>query len=200
MRSCEPQPLPQVEVTSHERPIQTDNTKPIREITRMAAGAYRPSGRWAHATGLTVGVFRFETKYKIRSILEKQSGIGCYWLDAVTVELNFSPTVYIAREFPAGTCRHEAVFAHEMKHVAVDREILAEYLPVVKSRLEQATAQLGVIGPKPRAGEAEVKRRIGGAVEQAVNQVLEKIQAERRSWQQTVDTPQEYRAVQAKCG
>jgi hypothetical protein len=87
-----------------------------------------------------------------------------------------------------------------LKHIAVDREILAEYLPTVKRRLEEATARLGVIGPRPRAAEAEIKRRIGNTVEQAINEVLDKIQAERRTRQQTVDTPQEYRAVQAKCG
>lgn len=199
MRSCEPQPPPRIEVTSVERPVQTDNSKSIREVTALAAGAYRPAGAWAHATGLTVGVFRFETKYKIRSITQAGSGINCYWLDTVTVELNFAPTVYIAREYPVGACRYDAVFAHEMKHVAVDREILGEYLPLVKDGLQEVADRVGVIGPTPRTAEAEVKRRIGATIEQAVNQTLDKIQVERRRRQQIVDTPQEYRAVQAKC-
>ena len=199
MQSCEAQGPPEIEVTSAERPLVTDNSKSIGEITGMAAGAYRPAGAWVHATGLTVGVFQFETKYRIRSTVERFSGTGCYWLDAVTVELNFVPKVYIAREYAEGSCRYRAVLAHEMKHVAVDREILAEYLPVVRERLRNASAELGVIGPKSRGGEAEAKRRIGGVIERAVNQVLEKIQAERRRRQQTVDTPREYRAVQARC-
>lgn len=199
MRSCEPPPPPQIEVNTVEAPIQTDNTKSVREVTTLAAGAYRPAGAWAHATGLTVGIFQFETKYKIRANLELLSGAGCYWLDAVTVELNFVPTVYVAREYAPGTCRHAAILAHEMKHVGVDREILATYLPIVRSRLREVSAELGVIGPKPKTAEGEVRRQIGSTIEQAVNQVMEKIQAERRRRQQTVDTPQEYRAVQAAC-
>jgi hypothetical protein len=47
-------------------------------------------------------------------------------------------TVYVAREYPVGSCNYKAVKRHEDKHVAIARRLVSEY----RSRLERVVRDL----------------------------------------------------------
>ena len=196
--ACEPRPLPTVEVTSSEGAIDVDNSKSVRELTQIAANAYGPEGRVAHTSGMTRGVFKLDANFVIRAD-GPISGPICYSLHRIKVDIQYRATVYIASEHPPNSCHYRELLAHEMKHVAVDRELIRDAKAQVGEHVLNTTEQIGRFASLPLDTEASVRQAYNGILAQALSEALERIQAERNKRQRVIDTPEEYKRVAATC-
>lgn len=103
-------------------------------------------------------------------------GGNCTYLRAVHVVIGLKRLeILIDRAYPAGTCEHDAILAHEEQHVAVAREAMSRYqaaigaalgaasLPVAQFATGPGDPQAAFLGPLRRAIEpvaAAIQRRI----------------------------------------
>lgn len=92
------------------------------------------SGRMREAAGLTLVLAGTVQTYTSQA--QAQSGTDCVVFHGIRIVPMREVTVYVAREYPVGSCNYKAVRRHEDKHVAIARRLVSEY----RSRLE------GVVG------------------------------------------------------
>ena len=178
-------------------PLRTDYSQSIGQLARKP-GRPPVTGRTANAHTLGLTASQYNQQWQV-SIVTASLGQGRYCGAAQILTVTFGydqRTVYVARELPQGSCIHAEVLAHEMRHVAVDEQLLREYVPALKRRLEDVVARLG-----PAQGRSE--RQVASAIEQpikaAMRQLIDEFGRERSARQARVDTPAEYERISRSC-
>jgi hypothetical protein len=105
-------------------------------------------------------------------------------------------TVYVSREAAADPCREAAVLAHELKHVAVYRQRLAEIGEELRPALAATFGDRVFYFASRADGQMEMQqtleRELGAALEDSTRKI--------RARQEEVDSPEEYARVAAACG
>lgn len=189
--SCPPSPAA-VEVVGAIDPPRIDNTVPQPALQRIAG--QRRAGR---ALGLYTA--RLEAHWTIALGHREEGGESCRWIDRVVVTLSMpSRVIYIIRERRPGSCAYTSVLAHEREHQATDAAVIEAYRPRLRAAVADAiqslpAATLTASGP----GAAE---QLAAPISAALARAFGALKREREARQKQVDTPAEYRRVNAACG
>ena len=114
----------------------------------------------------------------------------------ITVRYGFSPmTVYVAREFPPGSCAYREIHAHEMRHVrAYQDHLKAIEKPIADALQARFAGTAPWRGPKGEANarlQQELQERWVPYVKREINKV--------DAAQALIDTPEEYARVAESC-
>jgi len=110
-----------IEVVAVLAPVQCDFTRSAAELTSV-----RPAGgKGRITTGLTVSRRSTRLTASVSALTDK-NGQGCM-RPRVRVELLLREhIVYVAREFPRGTCAHRDTLEHEHVHVRINEQQLQD--------------------------------------------------------------------------
>jgi hypothetical protein len=125
-------PDPIIEIQELPDPVY-DHSLSKSEISSLENES---SGRMREAAGLTLVLAGTVQTYT--SPAQAQSGTNCVVFHGVRIIPMKQVTVYVAREYPVGSCNYNAVKRHEDKHVAIARGLVSEY----RSRLERVVGGL----------------------------------------------------------
>ena len=114
----------------------------------------------------------------------------------ITVRYGFNPmTVYVAREFPAGSCAYGEIHAHEMRHVAA----YEEHIAAIEAELTK-TLQRRFNGTAPWRGPAgEIAEKLRRELDERWLPYLQREIAKVDGAQAKIDTDEEYERVAASC-
>lgn len=123
----------------------------------------------------------------------------CFWYDKVDIYLHIKPTIYIANDFPRGSCMFNAIMEHEQKHVLVDREIVNKYAATIGNAIQGDIARSRLFGPSPLSQKNEIQSAIGKKVQDLLNQYTTQMSDERRKRQQKIDSLEEYERINHLC-
>ncbi|MDE1152929.1 MAG: hypothetical protein PW788_10370 [Micavibrio sp.] len=148
--------------------------------------------------GLTRG--KISARYEMSfSYQEVTPGKFCFWTEKVSVKMDYTPVVFIASDYPAGSCRYKDTIAHEMRHVRMDRDTLAEYIPRIKQVSLEAAR--GTNAPAPPGKKAiEGQKSIALArFKKAFDSIMNQLNADRKIRQQSIDTRAEYLRTTHAC-
>ncbi|WP_299438981.1 hypothetical protein [uncultured Rhodospira sp.] len=148
------------------------------------------------AVGLTVtrSGFSFSTRTEI---FRRRDGALCVYLRGVEAAMNQVDTVvYIAREYPKGSCNYRAIYEHEKMHVGVYYFTQKDYAPRVERELERLVRY---VNPRVVRNRAEAREVHVEMINEGVAHVLEDMEAERRRRNAALDTPENYARERAKC-
>jgi hypothetical protein len=112
------------------------------------------------------------------------------------VSYGFSPmTVYVAREFPEGSCAFKEIYAHELRHVKAYQEHLAsienELRETLTGRFATGEPWRGPLGQTQSRLQQELDERWLPYIQRAINRAEEA--------QALIDTPEEYARVTDSC-
>ncbi len=124
---------------------------------------------------------------------------ACVWISTVEIVVRSRPEVLIAREYPPGTCEHDAVMEHEMKHVRVDHNLAARYAERFRRAAQDAVGGLGVRYVSDIGDMQRVQKTLENRIGAAIDAVSAEYQRDRNRFQNAVDRPSEYRRVHALC-
>lgn len=152
-----------------------------------------------HVGGMMKGGISLKSSVLVSTMTYPRSKVTCQWVDKMDVTIAIDPTIYIARQHKKGACKHQGIMGHEMKHVYVDREIVKRYAPVIKKYLENAVFKVGIVGPKPARDAHKFQKKITDYMEKQLKIVSDKMYADRRIKQQSVDNLKEYERVAGLC-
>jgi hypothetical protein len=188
---CEALPPPRFEVEALPVLHVEDDSVSLHDLTRIhAPGADR------HRTiGLTTGQLAYESTLESKGIEDARGGRACM-RPSVKIVLRVTPmTVYVAREFATDSCRRPAIMAHEMKHVAVYREYLAEVVADIGRELPGALGTDVVYAKSAAAAQAVLRARL----QAFMPPFMQKRYAELAARQAAIDTPEEYARLAHTC-
>jgi hypothetical protein len=151
------------------------------------------SGRMREAAGLTLVVAGTVQTYTSKA--QAQTGTDCVVFHGIRVVPMRQVIVYVAREYPLGSCNYKAVKRHEDKHVEIARRLVSEYRP----RLERVVGDLRLqsrgfpTGEDPNASTGKVNSEVVSAVQG----VIDELQAEIMSANRVLDKSDTERTLSA---
>ena len=190
--NCEQLPGPSVTLKRYEEPISLDTRTSVRTLTLLGPTSTRPGKQ---VLGLTRGTatVRFETR--VDSYIDRSGQWECA-SPQITVSYGFSPmTVYVAREFPAGSCAYKEIYQHELRHVSAYqthlKSIEKDIAATLSARFTSAGPWRGPRGQARARLQQELEERWAPYVKREINKV--------EASQALIDTPEEYARVAASC-
>jgi hypothetical protein len=105
--------------------------------------------------------------------------------------------IYIASD--DGDCRHATALAHEMQHAAIDRGIIARYIPIFRSRLATMVDAMSAAAPEAALDIDARRSRIEEKINAMIAVTSEVMNADQVAQQRELDSPEEYRRRSNAC-
>lgn len=199
---CSQAPAPRIRAKPEAAVVQYDYSQSHAELGTLDIDTVSPYGadHPAKVGGLMSGEISVQTRMEVMQDRFPVRGAGCVHVSKIDVTLHIRPTIYIAREFPRGTCRHEAIIAHEKKHVQTDMMVAQKYAGIIEARLSAQLKKNGYsFGPYPLEKIPAVQKSLQESLIAAVNEQVEVMTQERMGLQQGIDSLAEYDRVAAQC-
>jgi len=126
-------------------------------------------------------------------------GTHCLWVRRVSIDVRHPPPdVYVAREYPPGSCPYRAILAHEKAHVAAVRETVDRFKPRLRwvlTSLRIPTGRRPISVASPEAGQARVDK----LMRDLAAPVIEEMAAALHGAHERLDSPTGYREVRKRC-
>jgi hypothetical protein len=161
-------------------PLTIDHSKSVAEITAAQAKGGFPA---EHGLGL------FQNRVKTELVIEPGK-FQARRLD-LTTRIKTAPIIYIAREFPKGSCAWDVVHSHELLHQLYDLEVLRALPDEIQGITRAAFA----------TDELDWSRPVN--LERARNRFFQLYKfvydALSRPRHQTIDSPESYRRLSQQC-
>lgn len=164
----------------------------LEALQKLGTQASRPGHQ---VLGLTRGQAVVSYELKLPRLLDASGRWECA-SPQLTLRYGYRPiTIYVAREFPRGSCAHQEILAHEQRHVetyqAHARHIEAEILATLQRRFAGKGPWRGPAHQIPEQLRQELEQRWVPYVKRMLDQV--------EPAQREIDTPEEYARVAASC-
>lgn len=189
---CDQLPKPSVTVKRLEERLTYNTEYSYRSLTNIGAALARPGKQ---VLGLTRGTASVQFATSTPSFIDPSGRWECA-SPQITLTFGFSPmTVYVAREFPQGTCAYKEILEHEMRHVKTYQEHIARIEKDLTSTLTERFASgavwRGAAGQTASKLQRELDQRWVPYVQREIKRVDEA--------QALIDTPEEYERVANSC-
>ncbi len=198
--TCTVPHAPRIMVTPSSAPIQYEFSLSSEELDRFQSNTVNP---YAPGTDVTTGGLRHDrpqikTEVQWGTMHDPLRDTMCFWYQSITVNIDLSPKIYVAKENDNKTCR-AAILEHELKHVDVDREVINEYARTIGLAVKQAVDGVGAIGPYNRHEAEGIQKKLVEHIKAAVDSQKFLLYQEMARRQGQVDTLEEYERVNQIC-
>lgn len=191
--NCDRLPKPTVTLKRHQEAFSLDLQTSFRTLTLLGPTSTRPG---MQVLGLTRGTAIVSFQTRIVSYVDPGGRWECA-SPQLTVTYGYSPmTVYVAREFPRGSCAWNEIHRHELRHVRTYQD----HLESIEPELREALQKRFVTGDPWRGPVGQTRNRIQQELEERwapyVKRMINKVDLA----QAQIDTPEEYARVASSCG
>lgn len=198
--------LPQISFTLHPISVNWHYNKTrdqIRVLRAKSGGKVAAVGPNWQSIGLTLATTVLAVDVSVEAVPIRGSKLGAaapeYCARLISADVKFGTTrldAYVARDYRQGSCPFQVVRDHEDKHIAVHRDAIDHYAPLIEQRLQEAAPALPLVRVSdPKEGAERLRKmlhndlsRIFDAMNKAVN----------RS-NGALDTPEAYEAERQLC-
>lgn len=138
------------------------------------------------------------------NLTESRSASGaeaCVGFDRLRVTFRMEPRIYLASEKTHDDCMARVLLEHELKHVQIDKDILAKYQTQARESLEFAFGMPTdvMVGPVPVSLIPDVKAELNGRVQGALTGIVRQVMVERLDRQREFDSHAEYAHLSNSC-
>ena len=149
--------------------------------------------------GLTTSDARFETVPKVMYQPMPDGRSTCVVLTDITVVFVVDPiSVDIASDYQPGSCAYAEILGHENQHVQFARDAMDATLPEVTQRISAAVQAYQSQIVAARTGK-EAADMVIKAVSDTIQPAFVSYQRLARELNGSIDTPQSYAALHARC-
>ena len=199
---CRVKTPPRINVLPSKSRVSYDFSKTRAQLNSVDIDTVSPYGPNHKTTvsGLMSGSIQVQNQVSFLYETYDQLGLGCVYLKSIDVKVHIDPTIFIAKELPRGSCLHNAVLAHERKHVREDQLVVNKYANVIGKALESAINHQGAaFGPYDIDRMPVIQKNIQTSLNKIVKKYNQKMNEERQRRQQAIDTLEEYESIGKRC-
>jgi len=194
---CPPYAAPiKVNFVTDNVPTVYNNALNVTGIqTVMRRRGHVNAGLHQRALGLTSSQFGFAISGQ--TYANPLRGGYCVYLRAVDVQFGYHEMdVFIASEYRPQTCEYKTIMDHENQHVAINRNTIKEYAPLVRQELER---QLALLQPRFTAEpQASSDRKISD-LQNKLDPLLDGMERAIQQRNAVIDTNVNYAAIAEMC-
>jgi hypothetical protein len=198
---CRPDAPAKIHIQPATENIVYDFSESFLTLSQRPKDPKNPYAENVHAitTGLMEGGWEATMEGQMAGKTHPGKNLSCLWFSDITITLKLAPTIYIANEFPKGTCMYDHVMTHELKHINVDRAMINKYAADLGKSLQAALRQKKVWGPTPSNNVERTKKQMSAYVNRIIKARLRALSVERTRRQRAVDTVKEYESAKGAC-
>jgi hypothetical protein len=129
-------------------------------------------------------------------MMRRADGRFCVWVTDVAARIGDPELdVYVAANYPEGTCEYNVVREHENQHVEINRSVVHAWGPQIGAKLREVVAQSF---PMEAANNADVQR-VPNMLMDRLQPLFEAMNVELRQKNGAIDTPENYRRTAERC-
>lgn len=179
--------------------ISYDFSKSLKDLNGAEYGAEAASPPSSHAIGRFFHSVVFGLRLKTEAI-SYNDGTVCSRIGNVDLDITVGGnTIFVAREFPRGSCAFNAILAHEHRHLELSSAFLGTLAPGVQERLDAIMRDIDI-----NANPSESKEDKAARLEQVLRAFADELQnhasLDLRALQQArVDSPEEFERNKTIC-
>jgi hypothetical protein len=189
---CADLPKPSVTIKRLEAPIALNTTYGYKSLTNIGSARARPGQQ---VLGLTRGNATARFASNTPTAVDASGRWECA-SPQIVLTYGFSPlTVYVAREFPPGSCAHKEIHEHEMRHVQTYQTHLAD----IEKTLSETLAARFATGAPWRGPVGETAARLQSELNERWLPYVQREIAKVDAAQALIDTTEEYQRVTNAC-
>lgn len=198
---CKPNKPPTINVKTSTDNISYDFSLSEKQLNKFSISTVSPYGDniITDVGGLMKGGIETTQQMSFGTITNPNINQMCVWHDKIELTLHIRPTIFVANDFPKGTCMHNSILEHEHKHVIVDREIVNKYAALIGQAMQNDVAKYTVFGPFPSSQSQIQINQIKARLQNILKTYTTQMSTERRKRQQAVDSLAEYERVNKSC-
>jgi hypothetical protein len=184
-RSCQEQLPPSVvTVTTAPSAIRYDFSKSVRDLSHTMS--YHKSAPGSNTLGLTVTEMKFASKWAW-STLPGPAGQSCVRASVAVTVSGDPQTIFVAKEFPQGSCAFNEIVKHELRHAQASQSHLERVADYYQKAIGDAFGQTILYGDAGQL-KAHVQDALQGKWMPQIKADLAKVSYLHAQ----IDTPQEY--------
>jgi len=159
-----------------------------------------PTFEGARIRGLTLADFAMDSLYRFRVKRRWFRGGYLAWVEDLKVEFGFRDMkVFMAKEYPEGSCEHYHIREHENEHVRLHREVYERYKPILEAAVASSKEVPLHSSPVTVATLQEGKKIVGERISSVLNPVFERFNQELRDENGKIDTAASYDELRRRC-
>jgi hypothetical protein len=198
---CRADRAARIEIKTSTDQVLWDYNKSEKQLNSFDIDTVNPYGNnvITDVGGLMQGGIELKETMRFKTLTHNRLQQICYWYDKVVISLHIRPTIYIAKEFPRGTCKHNAIKQHELKHINIDREIVNKYASLIGAGVKKELDRQYLFGPHHVSQAKEVEAFMKARLERVLKYYSNMMDDERKRRQQLVDSLHEYERVNQLC-
>lgn len=198
---CKADAAPVISVKTSTDQVTWEYSRSEKELNHFSIDTVSPYGKdvITDVGGLMQGGIELTEAMRFKTLTHNGLKQICYWFESVVITLHIRPTIFIAREFPQGTCKHNAIREHELKHINVDREIVNKYANLIGEAVRSDLSKQAVFGPYKVSQGPEVEAYLKTRLENILKYYSKLMDDERRRRQQVIDSLSEYERINNMC-
>lgn len=199
---CHAKTSPKINVIPTNSVVKYDFTKTKPQLNSVDVDTVSPYGpnHKTYVSGLMSGSIQVNHQVSFMHETYDQLDQGCLYLKEVEVKVHIDPTIFIAKEYPQGSCMHNAVLTHERKHVKEDQLIVNKYSNIIGKALAKLVDSQGpAFGPYEIARLPFVQQNIQNSLQKVVTKYNDMMNLERQRRQQAIDSLEEYESIGKRC-
>jgi hypothetical protein len=190
---CDQLPKPSVSVQLLDEAVTLNTQYGYKELTHLGSALGPRPGK------LVMGLTRGNAVVKFSSATPTRTERTGQWECAspqLTLTVGFRPmTVYVGKEFPAGSCAYNEIHQHELRHVKTYQSHLAKIKQDLGDTLNQRFATGGAWRGPLGQTHARLQRELDERWLPYVQRELRRVDAD----QELIDTPEEYERIANSC-
>lgn len=189
---CDQLPAPAVTIKRLDSKVSTNFQYGYKSLTNIGASLSRPGQQ---VLGLTRGNASVRLASSTPGYVDQSGRWECI-SPQITLTYGFSPmTVYVAREFPEGSCAYKEIYEHELRHVSAYQAHVAEIESELKEMMTRRFSTGGPWRGPVGVSRARLQQELDERWMPYVQRQLKRVEAA----QALIDTPEEYARVAESC-
>jgi hypothetical protein len=121
----------------------------------------------------------------------------CARIDTLKIKIVFNDLrVYVARDYPRGSCQYAAIIAHEHEHVDIFRTVLNKYRAIIERRSLAFVSNM-----KPGLGltQEEAYQKVIRQIDHLWDELEQDMSREMAAKNATIDSPESYKQLSRQC-
>lgn len=199
---CHAKTAPKINILPSKSSVKYDFSKTKPELNQVDVDTISPYGpdHKTYVSGLMSGAIQVEHQVSFMYETYDQLGKGCIYLQELEIKVHIDPTIYVAKEYPQGTCMHQAIMAHEFKHVREDQLVVNKYANIIGKAMTQVVDSQGPsFGPFDISQLPVVQENIQNSLTTVLKKYNDQMNQERHKRQQAIDSIEEYESIGKNC-
>lgn len=190
---CDQLPKPSITVNRLEERVSVNTRYNHKELNHLASTLARPGKQ---VLGLTRGNAVVKIATSTHLVIDRTGRWECA-SPQISLTIGYSPlTVYVANEFPEGSCAYKAIYQHELRHV----ETYLAHLASIEKGLVDTLNRRFATGEPRRGPVGQTRDQLQRELDERwLPYVLREINRGDKA-QALIDTPEEYARVSNSCG